>query len=102
MMGPGDHNQDAHLDRVLAAYRDAVAIPEPSAEFMPNLWQRIEARRRSEPLRVWRWAAATMVGASLAIAAFTVVAPQPEQPVQQSYVEALAERDAPILTSNRW
>ncbi|MCE5309945.1 MAG: hypothetical protein LLG20_20115 [Acidobacteriales bacterium] len=36
---------EAELDSLFAAYRSAVPDPEPSADFMPRVWQRIEARR---------------------------------------------------------
>jgi len=36
---------DQELDRLFAAYRDAVPDPEPSPAFLPKLWEAIEARR---------------------------------------------------------
>ena len=33
------------LDALLRAYRDAVPDQEPGAQFMPRLWERIEAQR---------------------------------------------------------
>jgi len=33
------------LDRIFADYREAIPDPEPSAAFMPRLWEAIEARR---------------------------------------------------------
>jgi len=33
------------LDGLLAAYREACPDPEADADFMPQLWRRIEARR---------------------------------------------------------
>ena len=33
------------LDALLAEYRDACPDPEPTAQFMPNLWRRIDAQR---------------------------------------------------------
>jgi hypothetical protein len=37
---------ESRLDEVFAAYRAAIPDPEPSADFMPELWRRIEMRRR--------------------------------------------------------
>ena len=37
-------NDDSKLDQVFQAYRAACPDVEPSANFMPNLWQRIERR----------------------------------------------------------
>ncbi|HWB97629.1 MAG TPA: hypothetical protein VG672_13030 [Bryobacteraceae bacterium] len=39
-------SEDANLDALFQAYRDACRAPEPSANFMPALWERIEARQR--------------------------------------------------------
>jgi len=39
----GDDEQ--RLDALFRAYRDACPTPEASANFMPHLWQRIEARQ---------------------------------------------------------
>ena len=36
---------DQELDRLFAAYRDSLPDPEPTAGFMPALWNAIEARR---------------------------------------------------------
>ena len=36
---------DQELNSLFAAYREAVPDPEPSADFMPRLWSRIEAKR---------------------------------------------------------
>jgi hypothetical protein len=33
------------LDRIFAGYREAMPDPEPSAQFMPRLWEAIETRR---------------------------------------------------------
>jgi len=33
------------LDRIFTDYRAALPDPEPSAQFMPRLWEAIEARR---------------------------------------------------------
>ena len=35
---------DRGLDELLGAYREAIIAPEPSAQFMPRLWEAIEAR----------------------------------------------------------
>jgi len=36
---------DDKLDALFAEYRMACPDPEPSADFMPGMWKRIEARR---------------------------------------------------------
>lgn len=39
--------REARLDEVFRAYRAACPDPDPSANFMPNIWSRIEAREVS-------------------------------------------------------
>lgn len=46
-MAPNDGNNEIRLSALLRAYRDAVPEPVPSPEFMPGLWQRIEARQKT-------------------------------------------------------
>ncbi|MEI9976759.1 MAG: hypothetical protein WDO73_34700 [Ignavibacteriota bacterium] len=38
-------NEDEKLDALFRAYRDACPDPEASANFMPTLWARIDARQ---------------------------------------------------------
>ncbi len=38
-------DNETKLDALLAEYRDAIPAPEVSKNFMPELWQKIEARR---------------------------------------------------------
>jgi len=38
-------NRDGELDHLLESYRAALPDPEASANFMPELWRRIEARQ---------------------------------------------------------
>ena len=50
-----------HMERKLASlwakYREACPDPDPSPEFMPELWQKIEARRQAAvSLLLRRWA----------------------------------------------
>ena len=39
-----DERFEAALSRLFAQYREALPDPEPSADFTPRLWQKIEAR----------------------------------------------------------
>jgi len=41
---------ESQLDQLFLAYRDACPEPEPSVNFMPELWARIEAREVSTNL----------------------------------------------------
>jgi len=87
----GDEN--TALDRVFRAYRDACPDPEASANFMPELWRRIEERQRSV-FFLGRWARAFVTAAavlSMAMAAYLYI-PHSRTSVfsMESYVEALA------------
>ena len=97
----GDNNAD--LDALFGAYRDACPDPDASANFMPELWRRIEERQRSV-FFLGRWARALVTAAavlSLGMAAYLYI-PHGSNSIfsVESYVEALAAghtQDAPEL-----
>ena len=90
---------DDKLDPLWAAYREACPDLEPSAQFMPQLWQRIEAQRSavaSSWFRLWAevWLVATV---TLAIVMGAILIPrfQSNPPAYQaSYVDVLAAADS--------
>jgi hypothetical protein len=96
-------NENAALDALFRAYRDACPDPDVSANFMPELWRRIEERQRSA-FFMGRWARALVTAAavlSLGMAAYLYI-PHGRTSVfsVESYVEALAAGhalDAPDL-----
>ena len=55
------------LDALWVAYREATPDPDSGPEFMPNLWQKIEARR-VETTSVFRRLAKICVMATVALA----------------------------------
>ena len=55
------------LDALWAEYRESTPDPEPGPEFMPKLWQKIEARR-VETTTVFRRLAQICVMATVALA----------------------------------
>lgn len=57
---------ERELDALFAAYRETLPDRDGSAEFMPKLWQGIEARQRFKVLSWRRWTGA-FVSASLAL-----------------------------------
>jgi hypothetical protein len=61
-----------NLDGLWAEYRAACPDPEPSANFMPMLWQKIEARR-VETTSVFRHMVQAWVMAALALTVFIAV-----------------------------
>jgi hypothetical protein len=96
-------DESAELDALFRAYRDACPDPDASANFMPELWRRIEERQRSV-FFLGRWARALVTAAavlSLGMAAYLYI-PQGRSSVfsVESYVEALAAghaQDSPDL-----
>ena len=88
---------EARLDALFMAYREACPDRDPGAEFMPQLWQKIEARDRFSTVfgRVARnlvtAAVALSVLLGLAVSLSSRVAPLPSE----SYVEVLAEDNTP-------
>ena len=96
-------DQNAEVGALFRAYREAFPDPEASANFMPELWRRIEERQRSV-FFLGRWARALVTAAavvSMAMAAYLYI-PHGRSSVfsVESYVEALAAghtQDAPDL-----
>ena len=85
-------NVDERLDALLRAYRDACPTPEPSANFMPNLWQRIESRQ-SFTFSFQRMANAFVTAAvalSIVLGVYLSI-PRSYASYSQSYLEALAD-----------
>lgn len=87
------------LDPLWAEYREACPDTEPSAQFMPKLWQRIETQRSaaaSSWFRLWAevWLVATV---TLAIVMGAILIPrfQSSPPAYlASYVDVLAAADS--------
>ncbi len=81
------------LDALWAEYREACPDPEPSAQFMPNLWQRIEARRVATTSVFRRLAQVCVVAtAALTVIMGVVLIPQFQKALVYSsnYVDVLA------------
>ena len=79
------------LDTLWAEYREACPDPEPSSNFMPGMWRRIEARRSTTTV-FRRLAQACLLGTAAAALIFSVVIPRLQrQPVYSStYVDVLS------------
>ncbi len=83
-----DENLDRKLDSLWVSYREACPDVEPSANFMPQLWQKIEARQNL-PFVMGRFARG-FVSASLAMClgmSLLLVVPVSQSPV--SYLSVL-------------
>lgn len=85
------------LDWLWKAYRAACPAPEPTANFMPGLWSKIEARLGPSwlgPLRVWATRVAATAGVAAALLAASVgiwQQPPSTDGLEVSYVDSLAQ-----------
>ena len=90
-------DKDRALDHLFHAYREACGEPQPSANFMPQIWARIEERQRSVFLLA-RWARTLATAAallSLGMAAYLYTPHSNNSPFSvESYVEALSASHA--------
>ncbi len=85
-------NNEEKLDALFRAYHAACPVPEASANFMPELWRRIELRQRTT--FSFRRMANAFVTAALALTIALGVymsVPRANPNLPQNYVEALAE-----------
>lgn len=91
------NNHEQRLDRLFADYRTACPDPEPGANFMPALWQRIEARRN--PVLQWvtlsRRALVGALALCLVLGFVMGTALSSSQFYQSTYIEALDDDAAP-------
>jgi hypothetical protein len=90
-------NDEEKLDALFGAYRAACGDPEASANFMPNLWARIDARQNFtfSFRRMANAFATATVALSLVLGIYMAVPRSNQTVTAQSYVEALAEASTP-------
>jgi hypothetical protein len=99
-MYPGDHgNNEEKLDALLRAFRDACPDREPGANFMPGVWQRIEARQRYtfSFLRMAQAFATAAAAVTLALGVYLYLPTNTATRAgayQQNYLEALADANS--------
>ncbi len=88
---------DDKLDALWAEYRESLPDAEPSTNFMPHLWNKIEARR-VETTSVFRRLAQICVMATLALTLLmsVVLIPrlQSEVAYNGTYIDVLADQHA--------
>jgi hypothetical protein len=87
---------DDKLNSLLSEYRDACTDPDLGANFMPELWSKIEMRRGaavSALLRRWTeaWLVATVV---LALVISLIPSFQEPPAYEASYVDVLSAADS--------
>lgn len=102
-MTPMRGNHEEKLDALFRAFAQC-PIPEPSANFMPTLWQKIEARQTFtfSFRRMANAFAAAAVALTLALSVYMYI-PRGGSPIpSQSYLDVLADAHplvAPELVS---
>jgi len=90
-------SDDERLENVFRAFREACPAPEPSANFMPELWQKIEARQNLT-FSFGRMASAFVTAAlalSLGLGIYLAMPGANTGYFSQSYVEVLGTTDEP-------
>jgi hypothetical protein len=88
-------SDDERLDVLFREFAEACPEREPSANFMPNLWQQIEARQTYT--FSFRRMANTLVTAAVALSLILGIyeaMPRTSAYTGQSYIEALADANA--------
>src|SRR5215475_10377933 len=90
-MIPMRGNQEEKLDALFRAFA-ACPTPEPSANFMPTLWQKIEARQTFtfSFRRMANTFAAAAVALTLALSVYMYI-PRSNPAPAQSYLDVLAD-----------
>jgi hypothetical protein len=87
---------ESKLAALWMRYREACPDPEPSPEFMPELWKRIEMRRQATLNVLFRrWVEVCVFTAVLALVLTTLMVPRWQRmPVYQStYLDVLTAAD---------
>ena len=85
---------DAELDQLLAAYREACPVPEPKADFMPSLWERIDGRQNWTS-QIWKWTNGMVAAAAAASLFFVMLQLLPKHSPEfygATYLETLADQ----------
>lgn len=89
-------NQEQRFNALLKAYGEACVAPEPGANFMPQLWQKIEARQTFSFffMRVARGFVTAAVAAALAMAVYLSIPRYNSVFYNSTYVDVLAASHA--------
>jgi hypothetical protein len=92
-MNPTRGSEDDQLDTLFRAFRDACPTPEPTANFMPRLWQRIESRQNStfSFRRMANALVTAALAASVLLGVYSAIPHAGKADYSVTYVEALAD-----------
>jgi len=87
-----ENSSEAELDQLFLAYREACPDPEPSVNFMPEMWAKIEAREVSSTIfnRMAKALVTAALGASVVMGLLSASYSQQSIPLSDgSYLQAL-------------
>ena len=87
-----ENSNEAELDQLFLAYREACPDPEPSVNFMPEMWAKIEAREASSTIfnRMAKALVTAALGASVVMGLLSASYSQQAIPQSDgSYLQAL-------------
>lgn len=85
---------DAELDQLLTAYREVCPVPEANADFMPRLWERIDASQHWTR-QIWKWTNGMVAAAAAASLFFVMLQLLPRHSPDfygATYLETLADQ----------
>ena len=102
-MYPMGGSDEQRLNALFEAYRKACPTPEPSANFMPDLWARIDSRRgfTFSFSHIANGFVTAAVALSIALGVYMAI-PRTPSLTAESYIEALSEArplDTPDIVS---
>ena len=88
--------QDDQMDALFRAYRDACPTPEASVNFMPQLWNRIEARQNCtfSFRRMANALVTAALAASMLLGVYAALPHANNSDYTVTYVEALADANS--------
>jgi hypothetical protein len=95
-MQPFHGSEEERLNALFRAFAEACPDREPSVNFMPNLWQRIEGRQNYafSLRRMAKQLVTAAVALSIALSVYMAIPRASTTAGTQSYIEALAEANA--------
>src|SRR5271166_2375434 len=70
-----DKGIETKLDALFAEYRSACPDPDADVNFLPNLWQKIEARRNESVSVFRRWAQVCVLATAALTVAMAILIP---------------------------
>ncbi len=93
------NRMDDQLESLWTEYREACPDPDAGPNFMPELWRRIDARRKNTTLLYRRWAEVfvmTAVALTVLLTAYLIPRYQRQPVYEATYVDVLNAADSTL------